>query len=121
MSPANRARNVGAAVPEAGPANTLWAPCVFRLNDNVGVLVGLATLVVNRGDKFPEILKLVTVPLPDPGKVWPGAKVMTPLLAIDRPVAAGAQVALLLQNMRLSEGIAVAWNPKVFVADAPVD
>src|SRR5207248_7473369 len=71
-------------------------------------------------------LPTIEIPVPavrfcDPGKVWPEAKVMTPLLAIDRPVAAGAHVALLLQNMRLSEGVVVAWNPKVFVADAPVD
>ena len=31
------------------------------------------------------------------------------------------QIALLLQNMRFSEGVVEVWNPKVFVADAPVD
>src|SRR3989442_14131528 len=102
MSAATSERNAGAAVLDVGPANTVLAPCVFKLNANAGVLVGLATLVVNRGDRLPE-LKFVTVPFPVPGKVWPEAKVMTPLLAIDRPVAAGAHEPP-LQNIRFRVG-----------------
>ena len=37
------------------------------------------------------VLTLVTVPLPpEPGKVWPEAKFIRPLLAMDSPVSAGA-------------------------------
>jgi hypothetical protein len=61
-SAATRARNVGAAgPPEVGPANTVFAVCVFNANVKAGVVVGVATDVVNNGLRFPEE-KDVTVP-----------------------------------------------------------
>jgi hypothetical protein len=120
MSAAISVRNVGAPVPEVGPANIVWAPCVFKLNDNAGVLVGFATLVVNTGDRLPE-LKFVSVPLAAPGKVWPAAKVIIPVFAIDSPVRVGVQLGLLLQNIKLTDGVGEACSPKVFVDDAPLD
>jgi hypothetical protein len=66
------------------------------VNDRAGVLVEVATLVLNKGVKLPE-LKLLTVPVPE--KVWPDAKVITPVLAIDSPVLAGVHGAA-LQNSK---------------------
>ena len=55
-------RKVGAkAPPDAGPANTVFAVCVFNANVKAGVVVGVATDVVNNGLRFPEE-KDVTVP-----------------------------------------------------------
>jgi hypothetical protein len=51
---------------------------------------------------------LVTVPDPAPGKVCPEAKVMTPLLATDRPVSAGATPFAPNRRCRLPEGFAVS-------------
>jgi hypothetical protein len=57
-------RKVGAnAPPDAGPANTVFAVCVFNANVKAGVVVGVATDVVNNGLRFPEE-KDVTVPVP---------------------------------------------------------
>ena len=51
------------------------------------------------------VATLVTVPLPVPGKVWPAAKVMTPVRpAIDNPLLAGVQGAL-LQNWKVQFGV----------------
>ena len=36
------------------------------------------------------VATLVTVPLPVPGKVWPEAKLTSPVLAMENPVSAGA-------------------------------
>ena len=63
MSAATNARNVGAAaLPVVGPANTRFAVCVFRLKDSAGVVVVVASLVVNSGERSPAE-KSVTVPL----------------------------------------------------------
>jgi hypothetical protein len=49
------ALNVGvAATPDAGPANTVFAFCVFNEKDSTGVVVGVATDVVNSGERLPE-------------------------------------------------------------------
>jgi hypothetical protein len=75
-SAATRARNVGAAgPPEVGPANTVFAVCVFNANVKAGVVVGVATDVVNNGLRFPEE-KDVTVP------VFPAAAVNKPVAAV---------------------------------------
>ena len=51
------------------------------------------------------VLTWVTVPVPAPGKVWPGAKVIRPVLpAIDSPSAVGVQGAL-LQNWKFQFGV----------------
>ena len=64
MSVDTRDRNVGpAAPPEVGPANTRFAFCVLKEKDSAGVVVAVATEVVNNGLRLPE-LKLVTVPVP---------------------------------------------------------
>src|SRR5882724_602137 len=48
---------------------------------------------------------LVTVPLPVPGNVWPGAKVIRPVLpAMDSPLLAGAHGSL-LQNWKAQFGV----------------
>jgi hypothetical protein len=62
-SAATNARNVGvAAIPDVGPENTVLAVCVLKEKDNAGVVVGVATEVVNKGLKLPA-LKLETVPV----------------------------------------------------------
>ena len=78
ISAATSDRNVGAPVAPFGPAKTLFAAWLVKLNERVGVVVAVATLVLNSGERLPE-LKLVTVPVPDPGNVWPGAKVIMPV------------------------------------------
>ena len=120
MSAAINPRNVGAPMPDTGPANMVCAACVFMVNNKAGVLPGLTTVVVKSGDRLPE-LKLVTVPLPVPGKVWPAAKVRMPLFAIDNPVKAGVQLGLLLQNIKFRDGVVETCNPNVFVPNAPAD
>jgi hypothetical protein len=52
------------APPVAGPANTLFCAALDNENVNAGVLVAVATEVVNSGERFPAE-KVVTVPLPD--------------------------------------------------------
>jgi hypothetical protein len=69
MSAATSARYVGAPDPPlAGPASTSFCPALERENVSAGVVVGLATDVVNNGLRFPA-LKLETVPLPPPADV----------------------------------------------------
>jgi predicted RecA/RadA family phage recombinase len=61
-SAVTRARKDGAAAaPVVGPANAVFAVCVFNANVKAGVVVGVATDVVNNGLRFPEE-KDVTVP-----------------------------------------------------------
>ena len=68
-SAATRARNVGvAAPPDTGPANTVLGLCVFNEKDSAGVVVGVATEVVNSGERLPEE-KEVTEPPPPPETV----------------------------------------------------
>jgi hypothetical protein len=65
-SAAARARNVGAAAePVAGPAKTRLADWVERAKDNAGVVVAVATDVVNNGAR-PPAENDVTVPPPPP-------------------------------------------------------
>jgi hypothetical protein len=87
------ALNVGAvwydgapAPPLAGPANTEFCAALLRVNDNAGVVVGAATLVVNSGDRLPEENE-VTVPDPPP----PPTAVKDTLL----PITLNVTVALL--------------------------
>jgi hypothetical protein len=54
-----------AAPPLAGPAKTEFCAALDRVKVNAGVLVAVATEVVNRGLSVPA-LKLVTVPPPPP-------------------------------------------------------
>ena len=69
MSVETNARNVGvAAPPDVGPANTVLAFCVLSANESAGVVVGVATEVVNSGERLPEE-KEVTEPLPPPETV----------------------------------------------------
>jgi hypothetical protein len=51
----------------------------------------------------------VIVPPPVPGKVWPEAKVMRPLLAMDNPVSAGATVLDPNSRCKLPAGFAVSF------------
>ena len=68
-SAATRARNVGvAATPDVGPANTRFADWVFKEKESAGVVVGVATDVVNSGERLPEE-KEVTEPPPPPETV----------------------------------------------------
>ena len=63
MSAATNARNVGAkAPPDVGPANTAFAVCVLKENVSAGVVVAVATEVVNKGLNAPA-LNDVTVPV----------------------------------------------------------
>jgi hypothetical protein len=65
-SAATKERNVGvAATPDVGPANTRFADWVFKVKDSAGVVVGVATDVVNSGERLPEE-KEDTVPEPPP-------------------------------------------------------
>ena len=60
------ARNVGVATPpDVGPANTVFAVCVESVKERAGVVVAVATDVVNNGERLP-LEKLVTVPEPTP-------------------------------------------------------
>src|SRR5262249_3601756 len=61
-----------------------------------------------KSDDGAESPTLVTVPLPVPvpGKVWPAAKVMRPLLAIFNPVSVGAAVPF--PKSRFKEPLALA-------------
>ena len=58
-------RNVGVPVPDVGPANTALCATLDSANDSTGVVVELATDVVNNGDRS-LALNEVTVPLPPP-------------------------------------------------------
>ena len=50
MSPATNALNVGAVGPaEVGPARTVFTTCVLSENVSAGVVVAVATEVVNSG------------------------------------------------------------------------
>jgi hypothetical protein len=49
----------------------------------------------------------VLEPLSVFGKAWPGAKVITPVGAIERPVATGADVPAPKNNFMLAEGLDV--------------
>jgi hypothetical protein len=51
------------APPDAGPANTEFCAALESEKDRAGVVVAVATLVVNSGDRLPAE-KLVTVPVP---------------------------------------------------------
>ena len=63
-------RNVGvAAPPDAGPANTVFAFCVFNEKDSAGVVVGVATEVVKRGERLPEEKEVTEPPPPPPDGV----------------------------------------------------
>ena len=65
-SPPVKGRNVGAAVPPAIlPARTVFCATVFNEKLSAGVVVAVATLVVNMGERLPA-LKVVTVPVPLP-------------------------------------------------------
>ena len=55
----------GAAAPDVGFPNTVYAPAFDSVKLNAGVVVAVATEVVNSGDKLPDE-KLVTVPPPPP-------------------------------------------------------
>src|SRR5678815_3429148 len=62
MSSATKARKVGAAAaPLAGPPKIRFCAWVMAAKVNAGVVVAVASAVVNRGEKSPA-LKLVTVP-----------------------------------------------------------
>src|SRR6266853_2016340 len=50
---------------------------------------------------------LVTVPLPDPGKVWPLANVKSPLLLSFNPVSVGAAVPEPNSRLSVPDGVAV--------------
>ena len=64
MSAATSARNVGpAAPPDVGPANTRLAFCVLNANVKAGVVVGVATDVVNSGERLPEEKEVTEPPL----------------------------------------------------------
>ena len=56
------ALNVGLPLDPSGLANTLFCVCDTCENVNAGVVVVVASLVVNSGDKSPA-LKFVTVPV----------------------------------------------------------
>ena len=49
-------------------------------------------LVIGPPVRPAPVATLVTVPLPAPGKVWPEAKVITPVLATDTPVSTKSPV-----------------------------
>jgi hypothetical protein len=55
--------NPGAALPVVALPKTVLAAALLKLNVNAGVVVDVATLVVNSGDSVPA-LNEVTVPLP---------------------------------------------------------
>ena len=57
------AENVGVALEPVKLPKTVFAAAVERAKDSAGVLVDVATEVVNSGDRFPEET-LVTVPVP---------------------------------------------------------
>jgi hypothetical protein len=64
MSAATRVRNVGvAAPPDTGPANTVFAFCVFNEKDSAGVVVGVATEVVKSSERLPEEKEVTEPPL----------------------------------------------------------
>ena len=56
-------QNEGAADEPVQFAKTVSAPALERANVNAGVVVAVATLVVNSGERFPA-LKVVTLPVP---------------------------------------------------------
>jgi hypothetical protein len=66
------------APPVAGPASTLFWAALDRENVNAGVLVAVATDVVNRGERLPA-LKAVTEPPPDTHAVPAELQTDTPL------------------------------------------
>jgi hypothetical protein len=57
--------NEGAALDPVKFAKIVFAAALVRLKLSAGVVVAVATEVVNRGERFPA-LKPVTVPLPPP-------------------------------------------------------
>ena len=64
ISAATKALYVGAPAPPLGPASTVLAAALANAKLKAGVVVGVATDVVNNGDRLPA-LKLVTVPPED--------------------------------------------------------
>ena len=89
MSAATRARNVGAkAPPDVGPANTAFAVCVLKENVSAGVVVAVATEVVNKGLNAPA-LNEVTVPEPNPDMAEANTTAPVPVVPLERSEAAG--------------------------------
>ena len=66
ISAATIVLNTGAPADPFNPAKNVLADCDVNVNDKAGVVVGVPTDVVNKGDKLPDV-KLVTVPLPPAG------------------------------------------------------
>jgi hypothetical protein len=65
MSPATKDLNEYAPVPPVeGPANTEFCAAVLAAKDRAGVVVDVATDVVNKGLRLPDE-KFVTVPEPE--------------------------------------------------------
>ena len=91
------------------PAVTVSEGCCSMALVTPPVAMLRAPLVVIGPPASPAPLPtLVTVPLPAPGKVWPIAKVMRPVLAIENPVCAGAVVPEPKRRLREPEGKAVS-------------
>lgn len=68
-----------AAPPDGGPANTEFCAALDKVKVSAGVVVAVATEVVNNGERVPA-LKVVTVPvLPAPPQLPPD-DVSTPLV-----------------------------------------
>jgi hypothetical protein len=87
------ALNVGATVEPVKLPKTVLAAAVERENVKAGVVVAVATEVVNRGDRA-SALKLVTVPLPPLGVKHPVALPLAriPIAATPAPQLVGVAV-----------------------------
>ena len=93
-SAATRVRNVGAAaLPVVGPQSTVFAVWVDREKDKAGVVVAVATEVVNSGARLPA-LKLVTVPpvaqSPEATTICPEALIRTQRSGVTGPLKKSA-------------------------------
>ncbi len=80
----------------------------FQANVNEPVVVTGEPVTVNSVGAFRATL--VTVPLPPlplPGKVCPGAKVMRPLLLIESPVSLGLATPVPNNKFNVAEGVFV--------------
>lgn len=89
-----------AAPPEVGPRKNVLADCVFNANVKAGVVVAVATLVVNSGDRLPA-LNEVTLPAPT-AEITPADMVVVVPSGLTAPnrdvVASGRSVPTIVLN-----------------------
>lgn len=68
ICPVTSCPNDGAALPDVALPKIVLAAALDRANERAGVVVGVATLVVNNGDRLPDE-KILTLPPPVPPPV----------------------------------------------------